>query len=553
MSELVQLNVNKRSYEILDFTPLPEGTRFRLLLVYPNVQRVKTPQVGLTMLSACAKKIGADCELFDVTGMDPGTELQGFEAKIRDFKPDLIGLSVRSFEWNLGLDMLKVCEKHNIQVVVGGPHVTSAAEDVIEEADLLVIGEGEGALLDLIRALATGQPYTDVPNVWCRVDGRVFKNDKRNLIPDLDVLPFPDWRAFADFHFTESAIIPETISSRLKTQLVGAIEGSRGCPFQCTYCSNERVMRDYKGLGTWRREKSPQRMVDELAALREEYGALDFVYWIDEIWLTDKQRLSDFRDLYKEVIHAPFSIMERPECIVEDKIEIMADAGLHLICIGLESGDHELRQKILKRKMTRETMVRAFTLPKKHGINVHAFTMVGLPDQDVKSMMHTWDFIREVMPHSAQFTIFQPLKGTILYDQAVETGMYNPSVGAGDYYRSSLLDQDCIDHETVKRYQRMFQRLAIKPGIWPVIKFRLARRYDWAYRLFVGDSGWYASEWRRFRSSSIKDKCGILFKKMRSRLCSADISHLSTSRPSLHRNRGPIPRPSAHSDQKACV
>ena len=220
MSELVQLNVNKRSYEILDFTPLPEGTRFRLLLVYPNVQRVKTPQVGLTMLSACAKKIGADCELFDITGMDPGTELQGFEAKIQDFKPDLIGLSVRSFEWNLGLDMLKVCEKHNIQVVVGGPHVTSAAEDVIEEADLLVIGEGEGALLDLIRALATGQPYTDVPNVWCRVDGRVFKNDKRNLIPDLDILPFPDWRAFADFHFTESAIIPETIITGLKCVII---------------------------------------------------------------------------------------------------------------------------------------------------------------------------------------------------------------------------------------------------------------------------------------------------------------------------------------------
>lgn len=477
----MELNLLERDHGVLDFTPLPAGRRFHVLFVYPNVQRVHTPQLGLASLSACVKRIGGTTALFDITDLAPGAEVAAFEAALAAEQPDLVGFSVRSNEWVLTREMIDVCRRHRVRTVVGGPHATYASEDAITAADWIVVGEGEGAMMDLVRALATGGDVSAIANVWTRRGDAVTRNAKRRLIENLDDVPLPDWRLFGESHYRESYMR----HVRPGTQIVAAIEGSRGCPFTCTYCSNERLMREYHGHGTWRREKSPARMVAELEAFRAEYGRIDFVYWVDEIWLTRVARLAEFRDRYKASIGAAFSIMERPECVTEEKIAIIADAGLYSIAIGLETGDDELRTRLLDRRTARDVLVRAFTLPKRHGVKVHAFTMLGLPGQDERSMLETWRFLREAMPTSAQFSIFYPLRGTKLYDQTVAAGLYDPSNDMTDYYSGSPLRQPGIDNALVRKYQRLFEWYATRPGPWAAIQFHLSRRFDACDRAFM--------------------------------------------------------------------
>lgn len=497
---------------VLDFQPLPPGTEFKVLFVYPNVQRVRTPQLGIAVLSACLKRIGATTRLFDVTTIHRGGELAAFKQAIEDYQPDLLAYSVRSNEWPLALELITHGRSLGLGQIVGGPHPTHAPEETIPHADAMVVGEGEGAIMDVVRRLAADQPLAGVANTWVNTDDGVVKTPKRDLIADLDLVPLPDWRLFGPAHFRQSYI------SRIMggVELVGAIEGSRGCPFTCSYCSNEALMNQYAGQGKWRREKSPERIVEELEAFRAEFGRLDFVYWVDEIWLTNTERLKRFRDLYKPRIGVPFSIMERPECITEEKVRVSADAGLRFIAIGLESGDEELRTGLLNRRTTAESLIQAFTLPKKYGIKVHAFTMVGLPGQDVKSMMKTWRFVRRIRPDTAQFTVFYPLKATRLYDRTIEMGMYQPSEMGENYYHGSVLKQKGISPGLVQRYQELFSTYATKSGVWPVVAFHFYRTVVPAYWLrFVIPpkvAGFMRYYWARsrqlYRSGGLKEVWG---------------------------------------------
>lgn len=465
--------------DVFSFERLPEGTSFKVLFVYPNVQRVRTPQLGVAVLSACLKRIGAETRLFDSTLLPRGRELEWFEPAVRDYQPDLLAYSVRSNEWSLARRLLEFGRTIGIPQIVGGPHPTHAPEETIPFVDAQVVGEGEGALLDVVRHLAAGRSPAGVANTWVRTPAGIVKTPKRRLIQNLDALPLPDWRLFADAHYRNS------FAAKLKdgVRMVAAIEGSRGCPFRCAYCSNEALMLLYENLGRWRREKSPQRMVEELEAFRAEFGELDFVYWVDEIWLTGVPRLREFRDAFQTRIGAPFSIMERPECVTEEKIEIMADAGLHQIAIGLETGDERTRLEVLNRRTNRDTLRHAFLWPKQHGISVHAFAMLGLPGEDEGSILKTWRFLRDVMPDTAQFTIFHPLKGTRLYDRTVEMGLYDPRTTAENYYTSTVLRHDRIDSRRLSTYQTLLSKYATRPGVWPVIAFHLNRRSREVYWL----------------------------------------------------------------------
>ncbi len=481
--------------------------RFRVLFVYPNVQRVRTPQLGIAVLSSCVKAIGGETRLFDVTTLARGTEVQAFKDAVAEWRPNLLAYSVRSNEWPLTLELLAAGRALGVPQIIGGPHPTHAPEETIPHVDALVIGEGEGAMMDIVRHLATRSSLAGIPNTWVNTPDGVVKTAKRDLIADLDAVPLPDWGLFGQTHYRQSYI------SRIMggVEVVAAIEGSRGCPFTCSYCSNEALMGQYAGQGKWRREKSPERIVEELEAFRAQWGRLDFVYWVDEIWMTGLDRLKRFRDLYKPQIGAPFSIMERPECITEEKVRVSADAGLRFIAIGLESGDEDLRTGLLNRRTRLETLEQAFLLPKKHGIKVHAFTMVGLPGQDVRSMLKTWRFMRRVRPNSAQFTVFYPLKGTRLYHQTVATGMYRPSEMGEDYYHGSVLTQKEISPGLVQRYQRLFSVYATKPGVWPALAFHFYRTVVPAYwlRFVVLPTVWRRAGYYWARSGQVYRSGGL--------------------------------------------
>ncbi|MEK6710393.1 MAG: radical SAM protein, partial [Nitrospinota bacterium] len=250
------------------------------------------------------------------------------------------------------------------------------------------------------------------------------------------------------------------------TRIVGQFEGSRGCPYHCTYCSSPHVMGMYKGKGTWRREKSPRRMMEEIRDF-EAMNGLDMIYFVDEIFLTQLPRLEEMADLFSRHVRKPFLFMERPEMVKEDKIRAIARAGAYSMSIGVESGDEEFRKRVLNRKMEEETIVRAFHLARGHGIKTHAFNMVGLPYEDRGRILASRELMKRVKPDTAQFSIFYPLVGTELRELCVREGFLPPDDEMPEnYYAASVLDMPTMPRGDIIKYQKMLEILCGREGLW---------------------------------------------------------------------------------------
>ncbi len=407
----------------------------RILFIYPNITRATSPQLGICMLAGVARQSGHECSLYDLTTIPEGEEIPAFHSKLESFAPDLLAVSCRSNEWSFLEQLFESVNLEGIPKVFGGPHATVAPEQVIKIADILVIGEGEETFAQILKKIDHREDTNGIAGCWVKQDDKIFKNEVTHVISALDELPFPHWRIFDDIHYSSSFIKRHFKGANI----AGAFEASRGCPYACAYCTNDYVRSLYRGKGKWRREKSPERILQEVSMFRDEYG-LDCVYWIDEVMLTNIDRLRRFRDLYRSEIGTPFVFMERPENMTDEKVRIIREAGAQMVSIGIESGDENIRRNLLNRKHSQETIISAFRTAKKHGLITHAFTMIGFPGEGRDSIKKTYKLVNEVQPEIMQTTIFYPLRKTKLYEKVVGEGLFDAHTPMPtEYYTKSAL------------------------------------------------------------------------------------------------------------------
>ena len=146
-------------------------------------------------------------------------------------------------------------------------------------AVLLCRGAGEGALLDLVEALEQGKDYRNIPNLWVRgQNGEICKNDPRPLIADLDALPFWDREVFhIGAHLQKEGALGITVHKGIMPVAAG-----RGCPFRCTYCTNEPLQEIYRGKGIFVRKRSVENIISELKTLKENYPVEVFEFWDED-------------------------------------------------------------------------------------------------------------------------------------------------------------------------------------------------------------------------------------------------------------------------------
>ena len=165
-------------------------------------------------------------------------------------KPDLIAVSVftDNFKWSVDMAQ-RVKARTGAPVMFGGIYPTSVPEKALEPeaVDMICLGEGEEALLELLNSMENGRPDTSIRNIWFKQDGRVIKNPLRPLL-DLTKLPHPDKELFEDYIPIRDCYLTVTV---------------KGCPFQCTYCSQNFMKRFERGLGPSFREQCTEQLIDE--------------------------------------------------------------------------------------------------------------------------------------------------------------------------------------------------------------------------------------------------------------------------------------------------
>lgn len=432
----------------------------KILFVYPNFTKQRTPQIGVaSLLSIVTKNHQTAFFDFSVVPHNPNFDANGniilgfksYKNMFLDFKPDYVMISCRSNEWGLVKEMVKI--SYPTPVIVGGAHPTVVPEEVLAYAKIIVRGEGEGTVEELLDKLESGRDITSIPNVWTKSGGKVWRNDVRPLIQDLDTLPTPLWQAFNRIHFYGSYI--KDLFNDI--ECVGTFETSRGCPYACTYCCNYFIQKLYEGKGKYHRRKSPKRVNEEIKNFKKIYPDCNFIYFVDDTFMVDKDWLVEFSQYYDKT---PFVFMTRAEMATLEKIKIVADMGAKAVSIGIESGNEKFRKEVYNRQMSNTQIIQAFRNAKDCGLHTYSFNMVGAPYETPNDILSTINLNKRIKPDIAQFTTFYPLPGTKLFEICKKEGYLKEDYPElFSYYNKSILSMPQLSNDEIELWKKRGERL----------------------------------------------------------------------------------------------
>ena len=423
---------------------------------------------GLASISAVLKEAGHQTALMHL--VEPASK-SDFKDKIAKEKPEIVAFTVRTSAVPYVQRYLKWVKEINpsLLTVLGGVHATIAPQDSIrvEGADIVCVGEGEGAMVDLCQALEKKQKISKIPNLLIRRGKQVVANPPRRLIYPLDSLPLPDFELFD---------VKNLIASQTKTAVVIV---SRGCPYSCGYCCNHKIREVYPDPEHYTRFRSPQNVMLYLKRLLSLYPWVSYIRFIDNILGIQKEWLEEFARLYKKEIGLPFACDHRADLATPEILGLLREAGCNFIYFGVESGDEDLRKNVLSRSMTNEQIKEAFAECRRLGIKTLAFNIVGLPFETPEKALKTVKLNAEINPNRMVPNIFTPYPYTKMYEISLEEGFIGPLV---DYRDEVFLDQPNFSKEEVLFFAYFFQPL--------VHSYRAARSLNLRlYHQTMGRSG----------------------------------------------------------------
>jgi len=372
------------------------------------------PPITLAYLAAALEAAGVDVEFYDdVVYHGDRTAL---EARIRAFRPDVVGISVVTGTVGGGTRAASIVRSvdPSIKIVMGNIHADLYAGEFLRTglADFVVHAEGEVTLVELVRELAKQSPSLDsVAGISFQKDGEVHRNAPRPFIEDLDALPFPAWHLFP--------IEKYRIFNFARVEEPGTlILGSRGCPFKCTYCSlivNE---------GNRRRKRSVKSIVDECEWLYDRFGYKQASF-IDPIFPFYRQEGLDFS---AEMMRR--GLADKMVWITETRVDLvdyelmvaMREGGLRRVMFGFETGSPEQLKRIRKGAKV-DRGVDAARAAKQAGVGVVGFFMIGIPGSTRADIEATIEYATHAVDIDfAKFTVFVPYPGTAEYDQLLKAG-----------------------------------------------------------------------------------------------------------------------------------
>ena len=449
--------------------------------------------LGICYLSSYLKKDGHQIKIFDTTfikcsDIKSDDELRESSLQVRNpdfekyelverdadvtdelkceveaFKPDLIAMSVVDPNYNFGLELLKIIKKinKNLITVVGGPTATYAPDEVIKEdcIDIVCIGEGEEAMRDLCNKMQQGKDFKDTKNMWIKEDGKIFKNDIRQLLDVNEILP-PDWDIFDHRHLIRPL--------GGKMYRMGIFSMTRGCVFRCEYCTNSALVKIYNNKGKYYRIKKPDLLVQEIASYSEKYN-LDYIFFTDDLFPLHKEEImNDFSKLYKEHVGIPFNISLHPDLVKEEPFAKIVDAGCSNICVGLESGSPKVRKELLKRNYKNDQIVNVFNLARKYKIRSSSFNMIGIPYENRRNIFETIELNRKAKPTTATLTFFHPYRGSELRNMCIKEKYFDSSKEKeyeSVYRVESCLNLPHISKESLSGLFKTFQLYVKLPKI----------------------------------------------------------------------------------------
>jgi len=428
----------------------------RVLLIYPDVRVHVNYPLGLGIISSVLKRYGHDTKILHFNEeINIPFDLSVLEKKIADFEPQLIAFSSTSNQFQYVKQMTNfIKKKRDIPTIVGGVHATIAPEKVLQTGtvDMICMGEGESAIVELVEKLEKGEEYTAVQNLGFMGNGSIKLNPIRPLLDTeaLDSLPFPDRKGF---NFGEIV---------RKKHGWANVMTSRGCLNKCSYCVNHYFHKMYspfhKTIENLRYRKVSS-VLRETAELVGAYPDIRLINFDDDNITLNRKWLEGFCGEYPGKVGIPFACNVHPAKFNQKDARILAKAGCVEVKIGLESGSERLRREILRRPAPEDIMVKAFRAAEDAGIRAWSFNMIGIPTETPEEMLMTAKLNAKIRPYIIRCSIFYPYDGTDLYQYAHEHNLIEDerSDTVSSHLEDSILTMPQLSREEIVRFKTMFK------------------------------------------------------------------------------------------------
>lgn len=308
---------------------------------------------------------------------------------LAEFRPDLVGCTAVSSDYQ---SVLALAEKvraaaPQVPILFGGVHPTLVPETVIAEpcVDMVCVGEGEEALLELAEDMERGGQRRDIRNLWFK-DGnnRVIQNPVRPLVQDLDRYGFPD-----DDLFYEQ--MPPSY------RMSPSVMASRGCPYRCSYCGNDSMQSLYKGLGRYVRIRSVEHVLRELKWRRDRHGSRHFVF-MDDVFAARRSWIEEFARRFPKEVGGSYNCLAHIHAIDREKLEWLKESGCTFINFGLQTGSERLRREVLFRKETNARMIEIAGICKEIGLRFAVDHMLNLPGEKEEDILKSAALYNKIRP-----------------------------------------------------------------------------------------------------------------------------------------------------------
>ena len=377
-------------------------------------------------------------------------------------KTDFIGISnLLTFAYPLVTELSKtIKDELDIPIVVGGAHPSALPKEVLEssEIDYVIVGEGEQPFIELCEFLQGKRKIEDVSSLVYRKGNEIIKNPRRSYVEDLDRLPFPDRDLIPleKYYEVHEAHGP---SQERWTPIIS----SRGCPFECTFCTS--VLWDRR----WR-PRTPKNVVDEIEFCIKKYGIKEF-HFEDENLTLDKKRTIEICD---EIIGRKLNIKWqtpngiRASVTDEEVLKKMGESGCYHITVAPESGSERVLKEIIRKHQDLRQVKNVILLGKKFGMKVAAYFVIGLPGEKKEELKMSSNYATELAKvglDEVVFSLYIPLPGSELYNKLKEENKlprnFASTVSIGDLSKSISWSEFISDEELGKFRKKAYIKFHI--------------------------------------------------------------------------------------------
>lgn len=412
---------------------------------------VIAPPLGIAYMVGVLQENHIDVEILDASAED--MDFKDVEKELLKRKPDLVALTALTPTIGRALETAQVVKETlpDSIVVMGGYHPTFNFIETLEDenVDIVIRGEGEYIMLNLVQALENQSSLHDVKGIVFedKNSKEIVVNPEAPLIQDLDELPFP---ALNLLPMKKYRLLD--MDTHMTTMIT-----TRGCPMQCSFCSSAAMH------GKKIRERSVENIVDEIEYLKTNYD-IDTIAFMDDTFTLKKRKVMAICDeILKRNIEIMWGCTSRVDTLDEKLLKKMKEAGCITIFIGVESADQQQLDNMCK-NTTIAKIENAFKIAHKLKIRTIASVALGMPGDTKEIMNKTVKFVHKLKPNYAIYSLATPYPGTRFYKEAFEKNL----IKIKDWSKYTLITPiletiDCSLNDMRKIQAKAFMKFYLRP------------------------------------------------------------------------------------------